>query len=103
MELTDPEGVGIASQLRSLGLFAWLIGSAVVIGVGGFDNIFSAVGFFELLGTLTIGIFLFWVRFFMDRRKWCRAALASAGRSGIALVVILAVARHFILGPGLTL
>jgi hypothetical protein len=64
MELTDPAGVGLAGQLRSLGLFAWLIGSAIVIGVGGFDNIFSAVGFFELLGTLTIGIFLLWVRFF---------------------------------------
>jgi hypothetical protein len=104
MELTDPDGVGLAGQLRSLGLFAWLIGSAVVIGVGGLDNIFSAVGFFELLGTLTIGVFLLWVRFFMDRLKVVpRGAHVGWPVVGIVLVIILAVARHFILGPGLTL
>ena len=104
MELTDPNGVGLAGQLRSLGLFAWLIGSAVVIGVGGFNNIFSAAGFFELLGTLTIGIFLLWVRFFMDRLKVVpRGACVGWPVVGIVLVIILVVARHLILGPGLTL
>jgi hypothetical protein len=104
VELTDPDGVALAGQLRSLGLFAWLIGSAVVIGVGGFDNIFSAVGFFELLGTVTIGIFLLWVRFFMDRLKVVpRGARVGWPVVGIVLVIIVAVARHFILGPGVTL
>jgi hypothetical protein len=104
MELTDPEGVGFAGQLRSLGLFAWLIGSAIVIGVGGFDNIFSTVGFFEVLGTLTIGIFLLWVRFYMDRlRVVPRGASVGWPVVGIVLVILLAIARHFILGPGLRL
>jgi hypothetical protein len=75
-----------------------------VIGVGGFDNIFSAVGFFELLGTLTIGIFLLWVRFFMDHLKVTpRGACLGWPVVAIVLVISLAVARHFILGPGLTL
>ena len=104
VELTDPDGLPRAVQLRSLGLFAWLIGSAVVIAAGGVDDIFSQVGFFELLGTLTIGIFLLWVRFFMDRLKVVpRGARVGWPVVGIVLAVALALARHFILGPGLRL
>jgi hypothetical protein len=104
MELTDPGGVELAGQLRSLGLFAWLVGSAVVIGVGGFDNILSADGFFELLGTLTVGIFLVWVRFFMDRLHVVPTGASVAWPVvGIVLVIALAVVRHLILGPGLIL
>jgi hypothetical protein len=104
VELTDPDGLPRAVQLRSLGLFTWLIGSAVVIAAGGVDDIFSQVGFFELLGTLTTGIFLLWVRFFMDRVNVVpRGASVGWPVVGIVLAVALALARHFILGPGLRL
>lgn len=103
LELTEPNGVDKAVQLRSLGPFAWLIGSAIVIVAGGVDDIFSAVGFFELLGTLTVGIFLLLVRFFMGQNVSPRGTRVGWPVVGLALVVAVAVTRHFVLGPGLTL
>ena len=104
LELTDPDAANRSAQLRALGLFAWLIGSAVVLATGGFDDLLSAVGFFELLGTLTIGIFLLWVRFFTHRQHVTpRGMQVGWPVSGIVLIVLVGLARHFVLGPGLRL
>jgi hypothetical protein len=104
LELTDASGDERSGQLRSLGLFAWLLGSVIALLVGGVDNVFSGVGFFEILGTLTIGLFLVLVRFFMRRVDFtARGAVVGWPVIGIVLLVVLAVVRHFALGPGITL
>jgi hypothetical protein len=108
MAMTDPGAGNRAGQLRCLGLFAWLLGSALVIlpGILGssFGQVFTLVGFIELLATLTSGIFLTLVRFFMGREEVPGRGLSVGWPVvGIGLLVVVVVARQLILGPGLTL
>lgn len=62
LQMTDPQ-TDAAPQMRDLGLFAWLLGVVVVlvVSIGALD-LGSADGAFEILGTLSIGIFLIFVR-----------------------------------------
>jgi hypothetical protein len=99
----------LAPQLRALGLFAWLLGAVItlIVSIGAFD--YSAVGLFEAFGLVTAGIFIFVVRPYLRRHPepsvgshliqvgW-RGALIGA-----VLVVVVAVLRLVLLGPGLAL
>lgn len=108
LAMTDAEAAETSGQLRSLGLFAWLAGSAVVILASllfsGFGTLFTSVGFFELLGTLTVGVFLAFVRFFMGREEVPgQGMVLSWPLAGLILLVVVVVADHLLLGPGLRL
>jgi hypothetical protein len=107
MMLTD-EGEPLAPQLRSLGLFAWLLGTALalVLSVGSYDfgSQGAAIATFEILGTLTTGIFLIFVRQFMKAVPAGRQAPAwSVPYLGIAVLVVVAAVRQFAIGGGVTL
>jgi hypothetical protein len=103
--LADPAD-DLPAQLRRAGLLAWLLGTAValVLSIGAFD--FSPVGFFEVFGVLTAGIFLTLVRVYLRRLP----TLTADGPLplgwpvvGAVLFVLLAVARLIVLASGLVL
>jgi hypothetical protein len=57
-------------------LFAWLLGVVLILGYGLGDSflvkpsngIFTPIGLFEAVATLTSGVFVFWVPLFMGRK-----------------------------------
>jgi hypothetical protein len=112
LALVDPAG-DRATQLRSLGLFAWLLGAAVCLGYGlvaalvsgGSHDVLSPVGLVEALATLTSGIFVFAVRLFMGGEVAGRGLSVGWGWPVIGVAIFLAVnvGRTLILGPGLQL
>ncbi len=99
----------LAPQLRALGLFAWLVGAALVIvlslglltagGVGG------GVVVFEALGVLSSGIFLIFVRFFLRGLEPSQREPAPLATPwvGIIVLIVVAAARQLALGAGFTL
>ena len=98
---TDPARE-LGPQLRALGLFAWLLGVllALVLSVGALDfgSAGVAVGLFEILGTLTVGIFLTLVRLFMGRVPAGRAAPSwGFPVAGFVALVAVAVFRQLVL------
>jgi hypothetical protein len=113
LALTEPEAGGRSAQLRSLGLFAWLLGAALSLGYGfatslllaGGHDLLTPLALIETLATLTSGIFVLAVRFFMGAGVQGRGV--SLGRSwpAIGAVIFLAVnvGRTLLLGPGLRL
>ena len=106
LELTDP-AAEIAPQLRDLGLFAWLLGVAIAVIVSLPSSQFSTPSanvLFELLGTLTSGIFLVWVWWFMKHLQ-VRHQSPTFGWpiGGVVALVALALVRIVVFGPGLTL
>jgi hypothetical protein len=106
--MTNPDVGERSRQLRLLGLFAWLLGSAlfVLIGLisGGIGTLVTPVGLVELLAVFTSGIFLTVVRVFMGRNEITgRGLVLGWPLSGIGVAVGLVVARQLILGPGLRL
>jgi hypothetical protein len=106
LALTDPDGAALGTQLRSLGLFAWLLGTALVVVAGLPDSrgLLTPVGFFEVLGALTSGIFLFAVRLFMGREHVPGRGLAVGWPwAGLAVLVAVALLRLVVLGPGVRL
>lgn len=103
LRLVDPAG-DTADQLRRLGLFAWLLGAvlAVLLSLGAFD--FSAIGLFELAGTVTVGLFLLFVRVFYRRLNVQGVAQTYHWPLvGAAALIVLALARQLLLARGLTL
>ncbi|MGI8608316.1 MAG: hypothetical protein ACR2MY_03665 [Candidatus Dormibacteria bacterium] len=106
LEVTNTSG-DTAAQMRALGLFAWLIGVAIVVIVSlpnSERSSHSAIVIFELLGTLTSGIFLVYVRWLS--KVIHVPPLSPAFRwpiGGILVMLALAVGRHLLFVPGLTL
>lgn len=101
---TDPQPETRAPQLRQLGLFAWLLGAAVTIALSASRGLFTALGLFEALGSLSSGIFLFLAGFYMRRLDVAgRRMPVSWPWAGITLLITLALLRHFALGPGIHL
>lgn len=100
-----------SAQLRCLGLLAWLLGAAVILGygladgllIGDVHSMFTSVGLVEALATLTSGIFVFAVRFFMGATVRKRPMSVGLGwpLAGAIIFVVLNVGRSLILGPGL--
>src|SRR5262249_11374604 len=103
----------LAAELRRLGLFAWLLGAAATLALAlvvsavhpsrfGF---FTNVGLVEALATLTSGIFVVGVRFFMGAQV--RGRPISVGWAwvlvGIVLWLAIGVIRAVVLGPGIQL
>jgi hypothetical protein len=97
----------LAPQMRALGLFAWLVGAALVIvlslglltagGVGG------DIVVFEAFGVLSSGIFLIFVRAFMRGLEPSRepALLSTTPWAGIVLLAVVATARQHALAGGI--
>jgi len=107
LELTNPSG-DVGPQLRSLGLFAWLLGAAMVILISVPTFLTNAapsdVPIFELLGTLSSGTFLFFVRIFMRRLQVDhQRPTFDWPILGIVALVVVALIRVVVFGPGLTL
>lgn len=103
LEMVDPAG-DIGGQLRRLGLFAWLLGSllTVLLSLPQFDA--GGIGLFEVLGTVTVGLFMFFVRFFMRRLDVTGEALRFDWPwVGIGILVVLAVLRQVVLAGGVAL
>lgn len=101
----------VAGDLRRLGLFAWLIGAAATLAFAlvvsavhpsqyGF---FTKVGLVEALATLTSGIFVFGVRFFMGERVPGRPIPVgwTWPLIGAAIWLVIGVLRAVVVGPGL--
>jgi hypothetical protein len=114
LTLTAPGAGDVAAQLRYLGLFAWLIGAAATLAyafvstalASGAHDILTPVGLVEALATLTSGIFVFWVRFFMMGGRVPGRAIAVGWTwplAGVALWLVISVARTVVLEPGLQL
>lgn len=106
LRLTDPARK-LAPQLRDLGLFAWLLATVVafLISFGTYDvgSAGVAIAVFEVLGTLSTGIFLIFVRLFMGETPARRAAPAwPVPWPGIAAVVVVALVRQLVLARGVT-
>jgi len=98
LAMVDPAG-DVAGQLRRLGLFAWLLGAvlAVALSVGGFR--FTATGVFEVVGTVSVGVFLLFVRFFMRRLEVPGEGLRFEWPwIGVGALLIVAVLRHLLAG-----
>ena len=111
--LIDPAAGDRSTQLRSLGLFEWLLGVALTFAynlvtgllLGGLHGLLTPVGLVETLAILTSGIFVFWVRFFMSEEVpehgisvgWAWPA------AGVLVFLLVSLARTFIFGPGLQL
>jgi hypothetical protein len=106
LELTDP-AAEIAPQLCNLGLFAWLLGVAIVVIVSLPSSQFSTAStnvMFELLGTLTSGIFLVWVwRFTKHFQVRHQRPTFGWPIGGVVALLALALVRIIVFGPGLTL
>lgn len=103
LALVDPASV-VGDQLRRLGLFAWLLGSALalVLSAAQFDT--SGDGLFEMLGTVTVGLFLCFVRVFMRRLDVPGEALRFGWPwVGIGFLLVVAVLRQVLLARGLAL
>jgi hypothetical protein len=106
LSMTSPGGGSSSTQLRFLGLFAWLLGTGLFIlaSVPNPSRLFTPIGLFELLGAITAGIFVLAVRFFMGREHPPQRGLTVGWPiAGIVLMVAVALVRHFVLGPGLAL
>ncbi|MDQ2790646.1 MAG: hypothetical protein M3Y73_13410 [Actinomycetota bacterium] len=103
LQLTDP-AQEMTPQLRRLGLFGWLLGVAiaVVLSIPTLDA--SADGLLEVFGTIAAGSFLVFVRLVM-RRLHVRHVTPTFGWPviGIAALVVIALVRILIFGPGITL
>lgn len=103
LQLTD-ESAEVGPQLRDLGLFAWLAGAAIsiILSLPTFD--FSVAGLFEALATVTVGIFLTFVRLFM-RNQDVRREHPTLGWPlvGVLVLAALVLIRTLVFGPGLTL
>lgn len=99
LQLTDP-AAAMPSQLRSLGLFGWLVGVviAVVVSIPTFEA--SADGLLEVLGTIAAGSFLVFVRVVM-RRLQVQHVSPSFGWPviGIACLVVVALIGSSSSGP----
>ena len=103
LDFTDPASE-IPSQLRSVGLFAWLAGVLVVLifSIGSFDT--STQGIFEVFGILTSGIYSSLVRYFLQRVKVSGEPLELHFPAvGSVLLVAIALLRLLIFAPGLHL
>jgi len=100
----------LAPQLRSLGLFAWLLGAALVIvlslglltagGVGG------GVVVFEALGVLSSGIFLVFVRLFMRALTTPDTEPEPFGTTpwaGVVALLVIAIVRQLAFAGGISL
>jgi hypothetical protein len=76
---------------------------AVGAAMGGAHGILTPVGLIEALATLTSGIFVFGVRFFMGARVPGRAIAVgwTWPLVGAALWLVVGVVRTAVLGPGL--
>lgn len=107
--MTTPDGPSYASQLRQLGLLAWLAGSALAVvlslGLLAAGGASGLVVLFEVFGVVSSGVFLVFVRLFMGQA----AAVERTGRvpalpvAGVVVLVLVAVGRQVLLGPGLPL
>lgn len=98
----------LAPQLRDLGLFAWLLGTvlALLLSLGSYDfgSLGAAIGIFEILGTLTTGVFLIFVRLFMKVAVPSRQAPSwSVPYLGVAALIVVALVRLFVITDGITL
>ncbi len=101
--LTNPEET-LAPQLRQLGLFAWLLGTGFVLVLSVDSLDFSAIGLFEIFGFLTLGIFLMFVRYFMAKVPVRGDAnVYGAPIAGVISLIVVAILRQLIFGPGLHL
>ncbi len=104
LAITTPRAGAVASQLRSLGLFAWLVGVALTFLLGAGSDSFTRNGLFELAGAVTSGIFLVFARFFMRHEGVSGHGLVARWPvAGITGAVGLGLVRHFVLGPGVPL
>ena len=101
LSFTDPASA-IPNQMRSVGLFAWIVGVllTLILSIGSFDG--SAIGLFEVFGILVSGIYLTSVRYYLPRVK------GSGQRQelqfpvvGVALLLVFTILRLVMLGPGL--
>lgn len=107
VRLTDADAP-LAPQLRDLGLFAWLLGASLALVLSAasldFGPLGVGIGLFEALGTLTIGLFLLFVRLFMRRLPAQRRAPAwGIPVAGVLALAAVAVARQLLLARGATL
>jgi hypothetical protein len=100
----------LGSQLRALGLFAWLLGAALVILVSGGLLTAGGVGadvvVFEAFGVLSSGIFLVFVRLFLPSVQVGVADRTVDFRPpwwGLGALLALAVARQVAFAGGITL
>ncbi|MPQ97392.1 hypothetical protein GB931_05520 [Modestobacter sp. I12A-02628] len=103
-----PDGAPMGTQLRAVGLFAWLLGAAVTVllslGLMSAGDVDVGTVAFEALGLLTAGIFLVFVRLFLpvaaaaQRRPVTLAVPVAA----LVVLVVLAVARQVVLAGGIT-
>jgi hypothetical protein len=111
--LTDPGTSDRAAQLRSLGLFAWLLGAVLSLGyslvasllLARTDNLLTPLALIETIATLTSGVFVFVVRFFQGSPRSGAGIWLGWGWAGAGAVIWLVVniARTVLLGPGLRL
>ncbi|MBA2699734.1 MAG: M50 family metallopeptidase [Nocardioidaceae bacterium] len=104
LQMTDSQR-DAAPQMRDLGLFAWLLGVVVVVvlGLGAYD-LGSVDGAFEILGTVSIGIFLVFVRPLMRNLEVERRPPSyRLPIVGAVTLVVVAALRLIVLGPGLGL
>lgn len=103
-EQTNP-AEEVTSQLRGLCLFGWLLGVAltVMVSIGTFDM--AAGGLLEVLFIISAGSFLVFVPVVMKRPLHVQYVTPHFGIPiiGIATLIIIAILRIYILGPGLTL
>jgi hypothetical protein len=103
LAMVDPAG-DVGGQLRRLGLFAWLLGAllSLVLSLGALDP--GWIGLFELAGAVSVGLFLLFVRYFMGRLDVAGAALRFGWPwLGVACLLVVAVLRQLVFGPGLAL
>lgn len=104
LELTTPRAGAVAAQLRSLGLFAWLVGVALTFLLGAGADSLTRDGIFELAGAATSGIFIVFARFFMRQGVTSSSGLMVGWPvAGLVATVALGLVRHFVLGPGVPL
>lgn len=101
--LVDP-AAAVGDQLRRLGLFAWLLGSALAVLLSAAQFEAGGNGLFEMLGTVTVGLFLCFVRIFMRRLDVPGEALRFGWPCvGVGVLLVVAVLRQLLLSGGLAL
>lgn len=104
LAMTTTQNGAVAPQLRSLGLFAWIVGVAVTFLLGAGSDSLSRDGLFELMGAATSGIFVLFARFFMRREVVIgRGLTVTWPVAGVVATIALGLLRHFVLGPGISL